>query len=365
MSQPRPMRKRDQRDGEGGVGPFAPDSGGCSRLAVPVRRVRLSHAQLLPMRRARAPAIIACSRRACIATAIILVSWRPSPSARSRSPRASSSRRSARARGAWPRARPRGTRRSRTLRLGLDLGLTLIDTAEMYADGAAEELVGEAIDGPPRRGLPRQQGAAAERDAARNDRGLRAQPAAPAHRPPRPLPAALARPASRSRRRSRRSGAAARPGRSATGASATSTLADLAELIAVAGRRGRRDRPGALQPRRVAGSSTTCCRGAATRPADHGLLADRAAAAGRPHRRCVASRSSTAPRRRRWRSRGCCASPTSARSRRRRPSMSGRTARARPPARPRRPEAARRGVPAAGRTAVPRHLLSAEPDPTR
>ena len=33
------------------------------------------------------------------------------------------------------------------LRLGLDLGLTLIDTAEMYADGAAEELVSEAIRG--------------------------------------------------------------------------------------------------------------------------------------------------------------------------------------------------------------------------
>jgi diketogulonate reductase-like aldo/keto reductase len=33
------------------------------------------------------------------------------------------------------------------LRLGLDLGLTLIDTAEMYADGGAEEVVGEAIEG--------------------------------------------------------------------------------------------------------------------------------------------------------------------------------------------------------------------------
>jgi diketogulonate reductase-like aldo/keto reductase len=33
------------------------------------------------------------------------------------------------------------------LRLGLDLGLTLIDTAEMYGDGTAEELVGEAIAG--------------------------------------------------------------------------------------------------------------------------------------------------------------------------------------------------------------------------
>lgn len=33
------------------------------------------------------------------------------------------------------------------LRLGLDLGLTLIDTAEMYGDGRAESLVGEAITG--------------------------------------------------------------------------------------------------------------------------------------------------------------------------------------------------------------------------
>jgi len=34
-----------------------------------------------------------------------------------------------------------------TLREGLDLGLTLIDTAEMYGDGLSEELVGEAIKG--------------------------------------------------------------------------------------------------------------------------------------------------------------------------------------------------------------------------
>jgi len=33
------------------------------------------------------------------------------------------------------------------LRVGLDLGMTLIDTAEMYADGGAERLVGEAIAG--------------------------------------------------------------------------------------------------------------------------------------------------------------------------------------------------------------------------
>ena len=35
----------------------------------------------------------------------------------------------------------------RALQLGIDLGLTLIDTAEMYADGGAEEVTGEAIRG--------------------------------------------------------------------------------------------------------------------------------------------------------------------------------------------------------------------------
>ncbi|MRW93667.1 aldo/keto reductase [Duganella sp. FT80W] len=35
----------------------------------------------------------------------------------------------------------------RALQLGLDLGMTLIDTAEMYAEGGAEEVVGAAIEG--------------------------------------------------------------------------------------------------------------------------------------------------------------------------------------------------------------------------
>jgi len=34
-----------------------------------------------------------------------------------------------------------------TLREGLDLGLTLVDTAEMYGDGRSERLVGEALAG--------------------------------------------------------------------------------------------------------------------------------------------------------------------------------------------------------------------------
>ncbi len=41
----------------------------------------------------------------------------------------------------------RGREIEDALRLGLDLGMTLIDTAEMYADGGAEELVGRAIAG--------------------------------------------------------------------------------------------------------------------------------------------------------------------------------------------------------------------------
>ena len=38
-------------------------------------------------------------------------------------------------------------REVQALQLGLDLGVTLIDTAEMYADGGAEQVVGEAIAG--------------------------------------------------------------------------------------------------------------------------------------------------------------------------------------------------------------------------
>ena len=35
----------------------------------------------------------------------------------------------------------------KTLQIGLDLGMTHIDTAEMYGNGKAEELVGQAIAG--------------------------------------------------------------------------------------------------------------------------------------------------------------------------------------------------------------------------
>jgi diketogulonate reductase-like aldo/keto reductase len=51
--------------------------------------------------------------------------------------------------GTWHMGESRARRAEEiaTLRLGLDLGLTLIDTAEMYGEGRSEELVGEAIGG--------------------------------------------------------------------------------------------------------------------------------------------------------------------------------------------------------------------------
>ena len=51
--------------------------------------------------------------------------------------------------GTWQTAenRSRRAKEIEALRSGIDRGLTLIDTAEMYGDGAAEELVSEAIDG--------------------------------------------------------------------------------------------------------------------------------------------------------------------------------------------------------------------------
>ncbi len=51
--------------------------------------------------------------------------------------------------GTWMMAQDKAARAEEiaTLRLGLDLGATLIDTAEMYGEGRAEELIGEAIAG--------------------------------------------------------------------------------------------------------------------------------------------------------------------------------------------------------------------------
>jgi len=51
--------------------------------------------------------------------------------------------------GTWRMGEKKDARSSETqaLRLGLELGVRLIDTAEMYGEGTAEEIVGEAIAG--------------------------------------------------------------------------------------------------------------------------------------------------------------------------------------------------------------------------
>ena len=63
------------------------------------------------------------------------------------------------------------------IKLGLDLGIRLIDTAEMYGEGGAEEMLSEALAGRRDEHLPRQQGLSAQRLAQGRDRRLRAQPA--------------------------------------------------------------------------------------------------------------------------------------------------------------------------------------------
>ena len=51
--------------------------------------------------------------------------------------------------GTWHigESRSNAAREADALRLGIELGMTLIDTAEMYAEGVAESVVGEAITG--------------------------------------------------------------------------------------------------------------------------------------------------------------------------------------------------------------------------
>lgn len=57
--------------------------------------------------------------------------------------------------GTWFMGESRAERNDEVaaLQRGIDIGLTLIDTAEMYGSGGAEEVVGEAITGRPREQL--------------------------------------------------------------------------------------------------------------------------------------------------------------------------------------------------------------------
>ena len=67
--------------------------------------------------------------------------------------------------GTWRMGERRSERAAEVaaIKLGLDLGIRLIDTAEMYGEGGAEEIVGGSHRRPPRRDLPREQGLSAQR----------------------------------------------------------------------------------------------------------------------------------------------------------------------------------------------------------
>ena len=51
--------------------------------------------------------------------------------------------------GTWGMGESRRTEKDEiaALRLGVELGMTHIDTAEMYADGGSERVVGRAVEG--------------------------------------------------------------------------------------------------------------------------------------------------------------------------------------------------------------------------
>ena len=77
------------------------------------------------------------------------------------------------------------------LRRGIDLGMSHIDTAEMYGD--AELVVAEAMAGRRDEVFLVSKVLPSNASLCRHDQGLRAVAVAPAHRPPRLLPVALAR----------------------------------------------------------------------------------------------------------------------------------------------------------------------------
>ena len=135
--------------------------------------------------------------------------------------------------GTWQMGERHATRaraRSRRSTLGLDLGMTLIDTAEMYGDGGAEEIVGDAIARPARRGLRRQQGVSAQRGREERRSPRASAACAAAHRSPRSVSAALARHAFRSPKPSTRSSGCARDGKIVRWGVSNFDVADMEEL---------------------------------------------------------------------------------------------------------------------------------------
>ena len=79
------------------------------------------------------------------------------------------------------------------LRLGIELGMTLIDTAEMYGEGGAEKVVADAIEGQRDRVFVVTKVYPHNASRARIAKGMRAQSQTSSHRYDRSLPFALAR----------------------------------------------------------------------------------------------------------------------------------------------------------------------------
>ena len=133
------------------------------------------------------------------------------------------------------------------------LGLRLVDTAEMYGEGIAEEIVGEAM-GKLRDNLPRQQGLSPQRLEEGRDAACDTAPAE--DRPPRSLSPALAGllPPGRDRGglRDAREGRKTGPGASATSMPTTWTSWRRAE------RQELRLQPGPLSPG-LARHRLRCC----------------------------------------------------------------------------------------------------------
>ncbi len=176
----------------------------------------------------------------CIARAVIPVSsaaWGCARTSRCRACRfrmVRPCRRSASARGPWASASARAAAEIAALARGFDLGMTLVDTAEMYGDGGAEEIVG-ASDGRPARPCVRsQQGVSAQRRPKKRDRCLRAQPRTARHGSARSLSAALARARSPSAKRWTPSSGCGAAGKILRWGVSNFDTADMRELFALA-----------------------------------------------------------------------------------------------------------------------------------
>jgi diketogulonate reductase-like aldo/keto reductase len=83
--------------------------------------------------------------------------------------------------GSWHLAQGRhpASEEEEALRTGISLGLGLIDTAEIYGDGRAEQMIGHVIAGQRGKVFPGLQGVARPRHSKRNPAGLCREPGSP------------------------------------------------------------------------------------------------------------------------------------------------------------------------------------------